>query len=252
MTTHPINQAIIISIAVIALAVLLAIDPIAQDPNYYNFVDDRDWLGISNAWNVLSNVGFLVVVMLRFAPYRQKQHDEDLHSYVTLFMLGVFCTAFGSAWFHWNPNTATLVWDRLPMTIAFSSFFLSVWHDYISPRVRLWLWPVVTFSTATVFYWYWTETQGQGDLRPYIVVQFLPILLLPFILWLYSNKSIQPKPIFIALGYYILAKLTEMFDGPIYEMTAHVISGHSVKHLLAAIAAYYILTAYRPRAEASN
>ena len=65
------------------------------------------------------------------------------------------------------------------MTIAFSSFFLSVWHDFISPRIRGWLWPVVLFSAGTVFYWYWTETLGAGDLRPYIVVQFLPILLLP-------------------------------------------------------------------------
>ncbi|MBT8449381.1 MAG: ceramidase [Gammaproteobacteria bacterium] len=246
---HPINRIVLISITVILLGVLLSIDPIAQDPAYYNFVDNRDWLGVSNAWNVLSNLGFIVVVMLRFAPYRQKQHGSDLHAYVTLFMLGVFFTAFGSAWFHWNPTTATLVWDRLPMTIAFSSFFLSVWHDYISARVRYWLWPVVLFSAATVFYWYWTETLGRGDLRPYIVVQFLPILLLPFILWLYTQKAIQPRPIFMALGFYILAKLAEMFDGAIYELTEQIISGHSVKHLLAAVAAYYILLAYQPKAD---
>ena len=239
------NQLLLISVVLLVLAVLLTLDPIAQDPAYYNFVDDRDWLGISNAWNVLSNVGFIIVVLLRFAPYQQRQHDQSLHAYVTLFLLGVFLTAFGSAWFHWAPNTATLVWDRLPMTIAFSSFFLSVWHDFITPRARQWLWPAVLFSTATVFYWYWTETQGQGDLRPYVVVQFLPLLLLPLILWLYQKKSIQPRPIFIALGFYILAKVAEMNDGFFYELTGHIISGHSIKHLLAAVAAYYILMAYQ-------
>ena len=131
------------------------------------------------------------------------------------------------------------------MTIAFSSFFLSVWHDFISPRIRPWLWPVVILSAGTVFYWYWTETQGAGDLRPYIVVQFVPILLLPLILWLYSKNSIQPKPILLALGFYVLAKIAELLDGPIYELTAYIISGHSLKHLLAAVAAYYILTAYQ-------
>ena len=248
-TTHVYNRVLIVAIMVVALAVMLAIDPIAQDPAYYNFVDDRTWLGVHNAWNVLSNVGFLVAVFLAYPPFRDKRHDLTLHTYLSLFMTGVFLTAFGSAWFHWEPTTATLVWDRLPMTIAFSSFFLSIWHDFISGRVRLWLWPVVLFCGATVFYWYWTETQGQGDLRAYLVVQFLPMLLLPFILWLYQNNSLHRKPIIIALVYYILAKAAEMNDGPIYEMTNHIISGHSVKHLLAAVAAYYIMSAYwiKPR-----
>ena len=93
-----------VTVAVIVLAVLLSIDPIAQDPAYYNFVDGRTGLAFRMPGTCLSNAGFLIVVILRFAPYQQRQHEMSLHVYVTLFMVGVFLTAFGSAWFHWNPN----------------------------------------------------------------------------------------------------------------------------------------------------
>ncbi len=41
---------------------------------------------------------------------------------------------------------------------------------------------------GSVWYWHFTESQGRGDLRPYIVVQFLPMLLIPAILLLFPAR----------------------------------------------------------------
>ena len=52
--------------------------------------------------------------------------------------------------------------------------------------------------------------------------------------------------IWIALLWYGLGKLFEALDGQIYELT-HVISGHSLKHLATAAAAWWFLRMLRRR-----
>ena len=129
------------------------------------------------------------------------------------------------------------------MTIAFSTFFVCLIQDYVSEKGRILFWPVLLFSLFSVFFWYWTEQLGKGDLRPYILVQFLPILLLPFILMMYKPRHTTAAPLLIALFFYVLAKISEAKDIQIYELTNQWLSGHSLKHILAAIGAYYIIKA---------
>jgi len=45
--------------------------------------------------------------------------------------------------------------------------------------------------------------------------------------------------------FYVLAKGFELADAPIYEMTGHLISGHSLKHLAASLAGLPVLAALR-------
>ncbi|HYP70910.1 MAG TPA: hypothetical protein VEP93_08480, partial [Variovorax sp.] len=42
---------------------------------------------------------------------------------------------------------------------------------------------------------------------------------------------------------YALAKVLEMADGAVYELTLHLVSGHSLKHVVAALAALPVLAA---------
>lgn len=44
--------------------------------------------------------------------------------------------AVGSTYYHWNPNDSTLVWDRLPMTLAFVSIFCFMLEEYI-PQILM-------------------------------------------------------------------------------------------------------------------
>jgi hypothetical protein len=44
----------------------------------------------------------------------------------------------------------------------------------------------------------------------------------------------------IVAGFYVLAKVLEILDRPIFEL-GHLVSGHTLKHLAAAAAGYWIL-----------
>src|SRR5262245_42133150 len=158
-----------------------------------------------------------------------------------IFFLGVGLTAFGSAYYHLEPNNARLVWDRLPMSVAFMALSAAVLGERIHPRLcQVGLVPMLTAGVASVLYWHLTEQQGRGDLRFYYVVQFLPLLALPLLLLLFPPRYTRTGDLLGALGWYVLAKVCEHpLDGPLFDLSG--VSGHTLKHLTAALGAYWIL-----------
>lgn len=215
------------------VSVFIWIPPIAQHQSYHQFSLPQERMGIPNFWNVVSNLGFILVGIwgLRVSV-RTKPLDALL---ITLFF-GILCTGFGSAYYHWKPNNYTLVPDRLPMTIVFSSFFCWMLSFYLGMRrARVTWYFLLPLSIASVFYWRYTENLGQGDLRPYLLVQFLPMVLLLFML-IFGKAlvKIPLKPILYILFSYILAKIAESYDHQIYTLTG-LISGHPLKHLLGSV-----------------
>lgn len=233
---------LVFSAAIIA-ASLLFVDPVAQDQAYYNLADQRTLFGIANFWNVISNVPFLFTgaaglwyfATVDRAVLEHKIQPEIRLAYV-VFFLGVFVTCFGSGWFHLAPGNATLIWDRLPMTVAFMGFFTVIIGEHISaPVARRLLWPLLLAGAGSVFYWAWSEAQGAGDLRPYALVQFLPMLLIPIILLAYPSNFGSVRFYWGMLAAYVVSKLLEQVDVEVFE-SLRVISGHSLKHVAAAIA----------------
>jgi hypothetical protein len=97
---------------------------------------------------------------------------------------------------------------------------------------------------VSVFYWHITELNGRGDLRLYALVQFLPMILIPVILWLFKDDGERNKYYWGMIAAYALSKAAEFFDAGLYDMLG-VISGHTVKHLLAAVAPYIFYRALR-------
>ena len=51
----------LLGLMVVSLATLPLLPPIAQDPTYHQFADQRTLLGIPNFWNVVSNLPFVLV-----------------------------------------------------------------------------------------------------------------------------------------------------------------------------------------------
>ena len=226
------------SVAAIVLF-FIAVDPIAQDPAYHDFADSRRLLGVPNFWNVASNLPFLIVGLagLRVVATRpQLVGSGEMCWPWVMFFTGLVLTAFGSGYFHLAPSNSTLVWDRLAMTIGFAGFIAIVIGEYISPRMasRL-LVPFALIGILSVLYWGSTEAAGRGDLRPYAVVQFLPVLIIPVILVLRRRESDLTPAMWVMIGAYVLAKLVEHFDARIFEMTG-ALSGHTLKHVAAALA----------------
>jgi hypothetical protein len=231
------------SVAIAAIGVVFWLGPIPQDPGYHEFADRRAWLGIPNFWNVATNLPFLFIGLLGLS-WRPRLLSEALRGHYTILVIGVALVGVGSAYYHWAPSTPSLVWDRLPMTVAFMALFAAVVQDRVSERLgRVLLWPLMAAGAATIAYWYWSETAGRGDLRPYAVVQFLPMLLIPLMLLLFRGKGLRDAWLWATFGAYVLAKIAEHFDAAIFVATGFL-SGHSLKHLLAALAVWSAIRAF--------
>lgn len=218
--------------------------PLPQDPTYHAFADRRTCFGIPNFWNVCSNLAFVLVGVFGLRTCSQLRPSSPRSAYV-VFCLGVVCIGCGSAYYHYAPSTPALVWDRLPMTVAFMALFSMVVRDRLSDQGgRVMLWPLVLVGVASVGYWYWSELHGRGDLRAYGVVQFLPMLLMPLMLLICSGKGLSAPWLWGTLGTYALAKVAEHCDAAMYDATG-IVSGHSLKHVLGSLAVLWAVFAVR-------
>ena len=137
------------------------------------------------------------------------------------------------------------------MTVAFMAFFTALIADRIHRGIAtLWTMPVlIGLGVLSLVYWNVTEAQGEGDLRYYGLVQFYPILALPLILWLFpKGRYTTGSHLLWVVFWYALAKALELFDHEVFALLGGVISGHTLKHIAAAISAVVIvrmLSAYR-------
>ena len=243
----------LIAAAVIAVIAFFALTPpLPQDPAYHAFADQRALFGIRNFWNVTSNLALVVVgawgvvFMFRHAGVTL----PGVETAYIVFFSGVFLTGFGSAWYHLAPANESLVWDRLPMTIGFAGFFALVVGEFVSPETgRRLVIPMLIAGIAAVEYWAFTEARGVGDLRPYAIVAFLPMLLILAIFIACKPAIGNAHYFWLMLLFYLLAKLAEHFDAAIFS-AGGIVSGHTLKHFFAAMTPATALYALHQRRRA--
>jgi hypothetical protein len=236
------------------IAIALATRPrIPQPEDYHAFVDTRTMWRIPNALNVLSNVPFAIVGWLGLSfLWRVKPHTafisfRERPAYV-LFFAGVFLTAFGSSYYHLAPSTQRLFWDRLPMAIAFTALFAAVIAERIDVYwSRLLLLPLVFFGIASVVMWRLSEDAGNGDLRTYAFVQGFPIAAIPLIMIMFAPAYTHAKELIVVIVLYAGAKVLELLDAKVWDALGHQVSGHSLKHVVAALATYAVLDMLKRR-----
>lgn len=214
--------------------------PLPQEISYHCFAD-QDHLLIPHFWNVISNLPFILIGLYGLIKFSRHYESSSQFLINYLLAIGILLTGLGSSYYHWNPNNETLLWDRLPMTILFMSFFSSVLSRYISPKFyKIGIKLFIPAGISSVIYWSISESLGKGDLRFYALVQFLPILLIPLIMWMYRSKKLPTRNMLWIMYLYITAKAFELFDHETF-LLLKVISGHSIKHLLAATACYFMI-----------
>ena len=108
------------------------------------------------------------------------------------------------------------------------------------------LWPLLLVGVLSIVYWHMTERAGDGDLCPYGLVQFLPMVLIPMILLMFRSRLNGSVFLWANIAAYALSKITEHYDAEIYALTG-TLSGHSIKHVLAAVGTLFIYLALRRR-----
>lgn len=208
--------------------------PILQDRGYHVFADARSCLGIANFGNVASNLLFLLVGVIG-ARHCWRKRSGAWYSWL-VFFCGVVLVFPGSAYYHGAPGDDTLVWDRLPMAVAFMGLFAALVSEHLDAKLEpALLAGAVLTGIASVWWW-----QHSGDLRIYIWVQGAPLLAIPYVIAAFPGRYTHRHYLLYGVGCYALAKVAELLDHEIYAATGAAISGHSVKHLLAAIAVYFV------------
>jgi hypothetical protein len=227
---------------------------IPQPQSYHVFADQRSLLGIPNFGNVVSNFPFAAVGLWGLAflirssrkPSPKPFLDSRERLPYVIVSVGLVLTAFGSSYYHLHPGNARLVWDRLPMTIVFMSLVSAMIVERIDVRGGLWSLPVLLLAgMGSVLQWHWSELQGDGDLRFYSAVQAYAVLFL-LIALLLPPRYTRGADLAIVAGFYVLAKVLEVLDKPVFEL-GHLVSGHTLKHLAAAGAGYWIFRMLRGR-----
>ncbi len=97
----------------------------------------------------------------------------------------------------------------------------------------------------SVLLWRASELQGHGDLRFYAAVQMYSILILLLALLLPPTYD-RGSGFAVVVGLYVLAKILEESDRQVFAI-GHVVSGHTLKHLAAAVAGFWILRMLQKR-----
>ncbi len=231
-----------------AIIAVLSLPPMAQDEAYHNFADTRTMFRVHYFCDVVSNFLFILfgIMGLQYLQGGRKVFlgiPSPVEWWLwVIFFLGAILIGLGSGYYHLNPNNNTLVWDRLPMTISFMSLFSIVISERFGAKLGVLLAPLLlTIGIGSVLFWDYTESLGKGDLRPYILVQFLPLIIIPLILWLFPNPVQGLRYLCYTLCWYVLAKVFEHFDNVIFSLTYNIVSGHTLKHLAAAMGVYSML-----------
>ena len=239
-------------LGVLTILVILGVmlhRPIPQSISYHRFADTRTFLGISNFANVISNLPFVIVGIIGLYLIKRSNASLKINIMYFCMFIGVLLTGIGSAYYHYRPDNNTLVFDRLPMTLVFMSLLSATLAERIDLKMGfVMLFPLLIIGMVGVAWWHITELKGDGDLRPYILVQYYPIVFIPLILILFARFSDHRglRQLVWAVIWYILAKLFEHFDQEIYSAT-RFISGHTIKHLAAAVAAWYLIRLFLQR-----
>ncbi|KAG5034073.1 hypothetical protein JHK87_008983 [Glycine soja] len=117
---------------------------IPRSPKHHQFVDMRNLLdspGVPNTLNVMTNFPFLVVGVLGLVLALEEgvfniSSQGEVWTWA-LFYAGIAGVAFGSAYYHLKPDDHRVLWDTLPMMVAFSSLLSSLVVERLGQRIGL-------------------------------------------------------------------------------------------------------------------
>ena len=232
------NRYVFYLLLVLSLIALWGFYPLQDNPNYHNFAEQRILCGVPHVGDVLSNLAFALTGVILL--WRGRRIDTELYEF-QIFMYYFFAgsallLAAGSAYYHWNPNNETLVWDRGTMVVGFTVIFMdSMWRYRIfndSKKATKFSVCFFAFVGSVVL---WSRT---GILEPYVLVQFFTMFVM-VIIALTRLKAVNGRALFGLFIFYAIAKFFEHYDIQTWLFLHEIISGHTIKHLCYAAALLY-------------
>ena len=242
---------ILILTGIIVFTVVLFIPPVYQDQEYHNFADKRTIWGIPHFGDVITHILYLIFGLIglgwMFTKNGGQKEDAFIKKHEALsyyaFFASFILVALGSTWYHWNPNDDTLFWDRLPLTVTFMSLVGIIIAERISSRAGIICLPILSaLGLGTILYW---SLLG-GDLRPYGLVQFYPMIAMPMMIVMFPPRYSNSGFFWIMFAWYGVAKVFELLDYQIYDMTGFI-TGHNIKHVCSGLSVLWVYAMLRRR-----
>lgn len=257
-TNQPARNARMLAIVLLTLAVVLIVlflPPVPQPARYHDFADQSGFLGIPHFLNLVSNAVFVLAGGAGLRGLLRDGtafvHSRERWTYA-VFFVSILLVGLGSGYYHLAPGNDRLFWDRLTMSLAFMSLLSAVLVERFGVRAGLRLFPwLAAAGPLSVLYWILTERAGAGDLRFYGLVHFYPMALIPLLLWLFPPRYTRGRDVLVVLALYGAALGADWLDQQIFSLGGWV-SGHSAKHLLAALAAWWVWRMLRLRRPAPD
>ncbi|MGC1172100.1 hypothetical protein [Polaromonas sp.] len=245
----PRERALLLAVLLLAL-VAVAGPGLMQPAHYHDFADQRAWGALPHAMDVLSNLPFalwgLAGAGVLVQALRRQVVDRTAAWLAGLFFGGLMVTTAVSAMYHWQPDNAGLLWDRGGMVLAFAGLLgLAAWQG-VSARAGVAL-AAAVLVLGPVSVQMWTMS---GNLLPWGVLQFGGMGLIVGLACLRpvaagAGRTHQGLTIrwSLLIALYALAKVLELGDHQVFEWTGHLVSGHSLKHMVASCAAWPVVAA---------
>ncbi len=225
------------------LFVLALAGPAVHQPgSYHHFADQRALWQLPTALDVLSNLPFAFAgiigwIVLWRMPSRALGNVE--RAMVALFFTGLLLTAFASAWYHLAPDDPGLAVDRCGMAVAFAGLLGLAAAGRISGRAGAWLGLAVLLLGPLAA----RSALHTGNVLPWAVLQFGGMALIVMLVPRHSRHAALPVRWGLVMLAYAVAKLLELSDREVFELTAQWVSGHTLKHVIAAFAAAPVIYA---------
>jgi thiamine transporter ThiT len=214
------------------------------------FVDARVLWGIPNALDVLSNLPFIGMGVWGFyALHRAPAVPVATRQAATVFFTGLLLACLSSSFYHWGPDAWGLAVDRAGMAVAFAGVLGLAAAERVSQRAAPWVWGSVLAAGILAI----MVNFAAGVVAPWAVVQFGGV---GVVLWAAAQRT-QSGVVESSLGIrwtvliaiYIVAKLLELGDEAVFHATQELVSGHSLKHIAASLAALPVIHALRHNAK---
>jgi hypothetical protein len=213
-------------LALLALLAILAsplVASIVRTPAFHEYPDSSTAL-------VLSNLPFLVVAALaRGAPVYLR--------------VSVAAIAVGSGAYHASPGDELLALDWAPIALTLTLLAATV----IEQRIAFLLAPVL--ALGSVAFWLATGgTRSGGNMAPYVATQAAGVFVPPLIALL-APVRVRAPWLLAGVACFALARVAAAYDRQLLEAIG--LSGHSIKHIVAALAAACALRATIPSRSAT-
>ncbi|HEU0290768.1 MAG TPA: hypothetical protein VFR39_08460, partial [Burkholderiales bacterium] len=191
---------------------------------------------IPHAGDVLTNLSILAAGLFGLALRRRMLVAPQERAAVNVLIAASILTAFGSAYYHWAPANATLVWDRIPIAMVLMAILALVMADRVHPLfARHALWPFTALGTASAILWGLSEAMGQGDLLLYLTVRIGAGAAIVLLLVLRQPQHTGTRWLVAALACEIAMAFFERYDHEVFRLTGEFVSGHNMKHVMAGI-----------------